>query len=30
VRDHLWSAIGKTIARNRVDAVRVADESGWL
>ena len=30
VRNHLSSAIGKTEARNRADAVRIADENGWL
>ena len=30
VRNHLSGAIGKTGARNRADAVRVADENGWL
>jgi len=30
VRNHLSSAIGKTEARNRADAVRAADENGWL
>lgn len=30
VRNHLSSAIGKTGARNRADAARVAEESGWL
>jgi two-component system response regulator DesR len=30
VRNHLSAAIGKTMARNRADAVRIADESGWL
>ncbi|QOC26799.1 response regulator transcription factor [Microbacterium hominis] len=30
VRNHLSSAIGKTGARNRADAVRIADENGWL
>lgn len=30
VRNHLSSAIGKTLARNRADAVRIAEESGWL
>ncbi len=30
VRNHLSSAIGKTDARNRSDAVRVAEENGWL
>jgi len=30
VRNHLSMAIGKTGARNRADAVRVADENGWL
>ncbi|MEO3938851.1 response regulator transcription factor [Dermatophilaceae bacterium Soc4.6] len=30
VRNHLSAAIGKTDARNRGDAVRVADENGWL
>lgn len=30
VRNHLSSAIGKTTARNRADAARIADEFGWL
>lgn len=30
VRNHLSAAIGKTAARNRADAVRIADENGWL
>lgn len=30
VRNHLSSAIGKTLARNRADAVRIAQDSGWL
>lgn len=30
VRNHLSSAIGKTGARTRAEAVRVADENGWL
>ncbi len=30
VRNHLSAAIGKTTARNRADAVRVAREAGWL
>jgi two-component system, NarL family, response regulator DesR len=30
VRNHLSSAIGKTMARNRAAAVRIADEYGWL
>ncbi len=30
VRNHLSSAIGKTDARNRADAVRIADANGWL
>lgn len=30
VRNHLSAAIGKTDARNRADAVRIADENGWL
>ena len=30
VRNHLSSAIGKKMARNRADAVRIADEYGWL
>ena len=30
VRNHLSSAIGKTMARNRADAVRIADEYDWL
>jgi len=29
-RNHLSSAIGKTGARNRADAARIAEESGWL
>jgi len=30
VRNHLSSAIGKTGARTRAEAVRIADEHGWL
>jgi len=30
VRNHLSSAIGKTGARNRADAVRIAGDNGWL
>ncbi|WP_344484563.1 response regulator transcription factor [Nonomuraea monospora] len=30
VRNYLSSAIGKTGARNRAEAVRVAEERGWL
>ncbi|MEU0150400.1 response regulator transcription factor [Micromonospora fulviviridis] len=30
VRNHLSAAIGKTGARNWADAVRVAEENGWL
>jgi two-component system response regulator DesR len=30
VRNHLSSAIGKTGARTRAEAVRIADERGWL
>ncbi|QLQ37268.1 response regulator transcription factor [Micromonospora robiginosa] len=30
VRNHLSSAIGKTGARNRADAVRLAETNGWL
>lgn len=30
VRNHLSAAIGKTSARNRADAVRVAQANGWL
>ena len=30
VRNHLSAAIGKTGARNRADAVRIAKEKGWL
>lgn len=30
VRNYLSSAIGKTGARNRVEAVRVAESNGWL
>jgi two-component system response regulator DesR len=30
VRNHLSSAIGKTAARTRAEAVRLADERGWL
>ena len=30
VRDHLSAAIGKTGARTRVEAVRLAEQNGWL
>lgn len=30
VRNRLSSAIGKTNARNRADAARIASENGWL
>jgi two-component system response regulator DesR len=30
VRNHLSSAIGKTGARTRAAAVKIADEHGWL
>ena len=30
VRNHLSSAIGKTGARTRAEAVRLADDRGWL
>jgi two-component system response regulator DesR len=30
VRNYLSSAIGKTEARTRADAVRIAEENGWL
>ena len=30
VRNHLSSAIGKTGARTRAEAVRLADAQGWL
>jgi two-component system response regulator DesR len=30
VRNRLSSAIGKTDARNRADAARIAEENGWL
>ena len=30
VRNHLSNAIGKTGARTRAEAVRLADEAGWL
>ncbi|THG33325.1 response regulator transcription factor [Naasia lichenicola] len=30
VRNYLSSAIGKTSARNRADAIRIAEERGWL
>ena len=30
VRNHLSSAIGKTGARTRAEAVRVAVDNGWL
>jgi two-component system response regulator DesR len=30
VRNYLSSAIGKTGTRNRVEAVRAAEQKGWL
>jgi two-component system response regulator DesR len=30
VRNYLSSAIGKTGARNRTEAVRIAESNGWL
>lgn len=30
VRNHLSATIGKTAARNHGDAVRFAEENGWL
>jgi two-component system response regulator DesR len=30
IRNHLSAAIGKTGARTRADAVRIADDHGWL
>ena len=30
VRNHLSAAIGKTGARTRAEAVRLAEEAGWL
>jgi two-component system response regulator DesR len=30
VRNHLSSAMGKTGARTRAEAVRLANENGWL
>ena len=30
VRNHLSTAIGKTGAGNRAEAVRIADDNGWL
>lgn len=30
VRNRLSAAIGKTGARTRVEAVRIAEEQGWL
>ncbi|WP_433152647.1 response regulator transcription factor [Actinomadura nitritigenes] len=30
VRNYLTSAVGKLGARNRIDAVRIAIESGWI
>jgi two-component system response regulator DesR len=30
VRNHLSSVIGKTGARTRADAVRIATERGWI
>ncbi|MGW2222908.1 response regulator transcription factor, partial [Nonomuraea sp. NPDC001684] len=30
VRNYLTAAITKTGARNKIDAVRVAEDAGWL
>ena len=30
VRTRLWSAIGKTGARTRADAIQIAELNGWL
>jgi two-component system response regulator DesR len=30
VRNHLSGAIGKTLAANRTEAVRIAEDNGWL
>ena len=30
VRNHMSRIIGKIGARNRVDAIRIADDAGWL
>jgi two-component system response regulator DesR len=30
VRNHLSSAIGKTGTGNRAEAVRIAEDNGWL
>ena len=30
VRNHLSAAIGKTGARTRAEAVRIAEQNGWL
>jgi two-component system response regulator DesR len=30
VRNHISAAIGKLAARNRLDAVRIAEDNGWL
>ncbi|MEU6206029.1 response regulator transcription factor [Micromonospora musae] len=30
IRNHLSAAIGKTGARNRAEAVRIAEQNGWL
>jgi two-component system response regulator DesR len=30
VRNHISRSIGKVGARNRVDAIRIADDAGWL
>jgi two-component system response regulator DesR len=30
VRNYLTTAVTKLNARNRVDAIRIAKESGWL
>jgi two-component system response regulator DesR len=30
VRNYLSSAIGKTNARNRADAILIAEQNGWL
>ncbi len=30
VRDYLTGAISKTGARNRIDAIRIAEDAGWI
>jgi two-component system response regulator DesR len=30
VRNYLTGAIAKTGARNKIDAIRIAEDAGWL